>query len=80
MHEIPALEEQGFTRRFGERIGKAIADIQSRPVTALAEPAERIDREFGLAGGNGSDFYWDFAQQPLDIDAPGVSFASLDNE
>lgn len=50
--EILALEQKRLSGGLGERVGEAIAVIQSRRVAALAEVVEGMTRCMGLVDGH----------------------------
>jgi hypothetical protein len=53
--EIAALEREGFARRLAERIGKTVAEIQARLVTAPAEVAKGLPSQFAVLEGERFD-------------------------
>jgi hypothetical protein len=67
MAEIVAFEEQrvaGFRR---QRIGKAVADIETGAMAAAAEAPKCLDRDFGLLRRDGGDVEPGLAQQQFKV-------------
>src|SRR6266849_7766489 len=67
VNEIIPLEQQRMIDLLGQRVRKAIADVEGRPVSAAAKSAKRIDRDLGLLRRNGGNLDAGGVEQSLDI-------------
>ena len=70
--EVPALEQQGLTSSFRQRVGKAVAEVQSRRVVALAESPPGPARGLRMVGGDRRKLDWRPVQEEVKL-TPGRS-------
>lgn len=75
--EILPFEEQSLASDLGERIGEAIAEVQSGGVAALAEVEECLPRQMRLLDGDRFDGDASFAEKSIALTAcvwPNLTF------
>ena len=78
--EIVTLEEQGMIGRHRERVGEAVADVQSGSMAAPAEAAKRVDSDVGLLRRDADNIEAAIAEQKVEVRTAGLALAALDDE
>ena len=66
--------------RRGERVGKAIADVQPGAVAAAAEAAEGVDGDVRISRRDGDDVEATVTEETFKVRPAGLALAALDDE
>jgi len=67
MLKIVAFAKQRFSSRLGKGIGETIANIQSRPMAAVAEPAKGGTGNFCLIAVDSDNFNLSLSYKQIDL-------------
>src|ERR1019366_7764537 len=81
MSEVVALEEQRFTRGFGEGVGETVTEVQTGPVaTATAVRTVGVPGECGVIRGDVDDLDPGSRQKPIQPCGSHRVAASVDDD